>query len=307
MSPQRHGIVLEVQGSGPPVRVLLPVAVFASSAEQLRWDAFRMGHLKAADWSRAHVQVEPVCPEGQKSGAEFAFAITLFGPAKPVRRICRPGQLQRAQMLLASESASADQARLVAVYWDRQDPLPVPLAPMALPVTGASGWQLRRALSPVCLTVQDTAHGYLADISDRSLTRGAELGGALLGRFRNPDELAVEFAVAAADDGGSAAGFRFDSRFWAGLAKVGGHHGRRIVGWFHSHLCDQGHPSTLSERDLRIMHQHFAAPWLVTALLCASRHQPEVRWYHWQDGAVVERNGRSRASLNQDARDGDRI
>ena len=38
------------------------------------------------------------------------------------------------------------------------------------------------------------------------------------------------------------------------------------------------------------MHRHFAAPWLVTALVCALALRPQVQWYHWQDGAVVERH-----------------
>ena len=289
MSTHNDGVVLEVRQSGAPVRVLLSTAAFSPPAEQLRWDAFRLGHLGAADWSHTHVQVEPVCPHGQKSGAEFAFAVTLLNPARPVRRVYRPGQLQLAQLLLAPEYMARNTALSVVVYWDRQDPLPVPLAPMAMPVTPTNGWRPRRELLPVSLFVQDAVQGYLADIANRSLARGAELGGALLGRFSNPDEMIVECALAAADDGGSANGFRFDSRFWAGLAKLSGR-GRRIVGWFHSHLCDRGHPSQLSSLDLRIMHTHFAAPWLVTALVCASSQQLDVRWYHWQDGAVAERS-----------------
>ena len=303
MSTQRHGIELEIRGSGTPVRLSLPVGVFSPPAEQLRWDAFRLGHLRAADWSRVCVQVDPVCPPGQESDAEFAFAVTLLGPAKPVRRVYRPGQLQQVQMLLTSKLGFGEQPLSVAVYWNRLHPIPVPLAPMTIPVTDEAGWRPRRELSPVWLMVSDDVLGFLAAISDRSLTRGAELGGALLGRFRDPDELVIESAVAAADDGGSAGGFRFDSRFWAGLAKIGGRRSRRIVGWFHSHLCDQGHPSTLSELDLRIMHRHFAAPWLVTALVCASAHQPEARWYQWQDGAVVEHSVFDRASRKQETFD----
>ena len=301
MSPPRDGVVLEVQGSGAPVRVLLPMAAFSPPAEQLRWDAFRMGHLKPADWSCARVQVEPVFPDGRESGSDFAFAVTLLGSAQPVRRVYRPGQLQLARMLLAQEPAFGSQAPSVTVYWDRQDPLLVPLAPMAIPVTGANGWRPCRELLPLRLTVQDAVHGHLVDVSDRSLARGAELGGALLGRFPNPDQMVIECALAAEVDGGSASGFRFGSRFWAGLAKVDGRRGWRIVGWFHSHLCDRGYPSQLSEIDLRIMHMHFAAPWLVTALVCASSRQPRVRWYHWQDGAVLERDGLNFPPLGQNA------
>jgi len=176
---------------------------------------------------------------------------------------------------------------------------------MALPARGANGWRPRQELLPVSIIMQDGVDEHLATISDKSLARGAEFGGALLGRFASPDEMIVESTLPAADTGGSASGFRFDSCFWAGLAKLRRRTGRRILGWFHSHLCDQGHPSHLSELDLRIMHRHFAAPWLVTALICASNLQPEVRWYHWQDGAVVERHGLVCPSHDRNALDGD--
>jgi proteasome lid subunit RPN8/RPN11 len=159
-------------------------------------------------------------------------------------------------------------------------------------------------LALVRLTVSDSVREHLTTTSERSVARGAELGGALLGAFHGPDELVINSAIAAGDDGGFTSGFQFQPGFWVSLGKTGGRPNMRIVGWYHSHLCDQGHPSVLSDVDLRIMHQHFAAPWLVTALVCASRRDPLVRWYDWKDGSVVERTGSALALRNQQQPDG---
>ena len=166
-----------MRGLGPPIRRRLPVAVFSPSAEQLRWDAYRTGHLAAADWSRVRAQVEPVRPPGNDSGSEFAFALTLVGGAAPVRRIFRPGQLQSVQMALDAEPALGGQVTAATLYWDRRDPLPVPLAPMALPATRDNGWTPRRELGPARLIVGDAIRSRLAEVCARSLDLGTELGG----------------------------------------------------------------------------------------------------------------------------------
>jgi len=268
--------------------MVLPAGVFSPLAEQVRWDAFRMGCLQAADWVCARAHLEPVFAEEAKAG-EFAFAVTLIGSAKPVRLVARPSDVQGIRLFLASGSGLGNQPASVAVFWDLEAPLPIPLSRLILPTKERVRKPFSSQLAPMHWRVSADVRHFLAAVADKSLTEGTELGGALLGRVCSPDELIIESAVAAAGSGGSSASFRFSPGFWARLVETGLHGGQRVVGWFHSHLCDEGHPEGLSHTDLRIMYRHFAAPWLMTALVCVSRQGSQVQWYNWEGGAVVRR------------------
>jgi len=186
MSTHKYSIVLEVQGLEPPIRVALPVGVFAPPAEQLRWDAFRVGYLKASDWTHARAYVEPHGPRKQEADNQCAFVLTLRGGAKPVRQVYRPGQLQRAQLFLTARLPAGAAPRGVAVYWRCADPLPIPLAPLTIPVTEARRrkWVPCRELSPIRLAVAQGAREQLAIISTTSLTRSKERGAP--GSYQQP-------------------------------------------------------------------------------------------------------------------------
>jgi len=287
---------LVARGCGPELRLELPLGVFSPPAEQLRWDALRTGHLEPSKWSGARAEVAPVRPEAATSGDGFAFVFTLTGSVVPVRKVYRPAQLQRLRMLLASRLPSGGTVDAVDIHWPHQAPLQVPLGPVAMPLPGAERRSPRSDLPGMCLEVSTEVQDCLSLTARLSQSRGVEMGGALLGRLRSVDELAMESALFAAE-GASPDSFRFAPRFWLRLQHVCRRRRQRIVGWFHSHLCDRGHPAELSIVDLQLMHAHFALPWLVSALVCVCKDRTQVRWYQWADGAVVETRPRHQRPL----------
>ena len=277
-------------------KIKLPPSVFKTAAEQLRFDAVRSGNLSIDQWSKVQAYASPVCPDEAEPTGEFAFAITLRGDAKAIRILLKPEELQRLGLFVNARLPNEPDAESRFEFnWRGDGDLSVPLAPLRLPILSLNGPSVsqkrcKRTLhvEPVRLLVGHKAIRKFVALYKRSLATATELGGCLIGRMVDLDSTLIEDAVIAEDGSASANEFSYDPHFWLSARKTAEQAGKRVMGWIHSHLCDDGYPRTISYRDLLTCHEFFCSPWFVTALVCVSRHKPDVKWFTWSNGALVE-------------------
>ena len=274
----------------------LPPSVFKAAAEQLRFDAIRAGNLSIDQWSKVQAYASSVRLDQTEPTEEFVFAITLRGAYKDIRILLRAEELQRLNLFVnARLSDEPDAESCFEFRWKGDGDLPIPLAPLRLPISPANGplipqKRLKRILhlEPVRLIFGHQAVHKFVELYKRSLTTGTELGACLIGRMVDLDSTLIEDAAIAEDGSASANEFSYDPHFWLRARKTAEQTGNRIMGWIHSHLCDDGYPRTVSYRDLLTCHEFFCSPWFVTGIVCASRNKPDVKWFTWSNGALVE-------------------
>lgn len=290
-------IVLRVRGNGREFR--LPIDVFSSVAEQLRWDALRTGNLKAEHWSQVQAFVSPVYLDDEKPTQEFAFAITLKGDSKDIRRVYRPAEIQRLRLYVGLRSSDAwGVGHGLEIHWYSADKLQVPLAPAELPlplerIPVPEARQTMAKVKTTRLLVTDKARKLLAVLYQKSLAKKTELGGALLGSIPDLDTTMIRELRLAPSSGASEDHFSFEPRFWLEMHRACRRTNNRVVGWAHSHLCKhRKHPRTLSVQDLVTSYSYFNSPWLLTVLVCASPSYPDVKWFGWTNGSIVEQSDR---------------
>ena len=270
----------------------VPRDVFSTLAEQLRFDALRAGLLAPKDWSKVAAHVTTRTLDEETRSTAFVVTITLVGGAKPIRRIYRPGQIERFRMYVQRQLAKYPDfvGGEAEIHWKGlEQSLEVPLAPLVLPVhSRPRECDHPNELTAPRLTVTGNVMERLSVLANDSLSRGIEQGGCLIGRLPDLDNIVIDRVVRAPDAGGTSVRFCFDPRFWTGLLDDAVGPDCRIVGFVHSHLIDHGHGETLSARDLETAHLHFGMPWSIAGLVCASKRQSSVRWFGWQDGTMSE-------------------
>lgn len=277
----------------------IPASVFSSAAEQLRWDALRAGNLDAREWYTLQAFVSPVDLDHNKPMRDFVFAITLTGAHKDIKTLYRPRELQRLGLYLECQFPGVlTSGYMLELHWRGPDQMEVPLAPLQLPLPvenlpSAEERNAKIEAEPNRLLVTDKARKQLVVLYKQSLNEKREAGGCLLGRLVDLDTIAIESVEHAPDRGASANEFVFEPNFWLEINRLSRQSGNSIVGWVHSHLCDNGYPRNLSLVDYVTSHMFFNAPWLTTALVCVSRQSPDVKWFGWLNGTLLDQSDRT--------------
>lgn len=291
--PSKFRLVAEYPGWS--IALNLPSWVFSQLAEQLRWDSLRVGHIGLAEWSTIKAYV--TCwPRDEFEPNQVKIDLLIEGRRNPVSKCYDTSKLQRFDLFVQSSchrlvgkaSQSYEQIKLEWVGPEIRPGLPVPLSPLRVPAVQPIVLSKSRSyLRPLRLIVSEQVELALRQLSEQSLSLGVELGGCLVGQMPDKDTVSITEIVSASQGAGSEAQFKFEPHFWLRVNSRLADTGLHIFGWYHSHLCDEGYPASLSRQDLAIFHNHFAAPWSVGALVCASFRHPAVKWFGWKDGNVV--------------------
>ena len=292
MDDKNEGFYIIADCGDGSVKVRLPNRVFSPLAEQLRWDSIRAGLISRDDWFKV-AAFAAAWPTGAPQFEQVVISLVTQS-GNPLCRCFAVSRLQGLDLFITSRlltSSDSPQCQEVILEWSggkTEWGVRVPLSPFKLPF----GKFMRKSrpdlpIGPSRLFVSENVKVTLEELSNESIRRKAELGGCLIGRIPDLDSVVVTDAVCALPDVASPEQFHFNPRFWLDVSSGLAHSGTRILGWFHSHLCDSGFPRALSHCDLEIFHKHFTAPWSVAALICASKEQFEIKWFGWQQGCVV--------------------
>jgi len=294
LSANTDGFEVVADFGGQSVSLALPGRVFAPLAEQYRWDLLRSGRLEADAWSsvRAYAVLQP-----QGDPARSAVTIILVREGrKKLRRTYDISNWQGLALYVGSVLCTEEgtslpdsvSVRLRFVGGDAGSAVHVPLVPSRLPIEKV----VRRGCDVgnsglLYLEMSEPATSAFLDLAGATRRQGVELGGCLVGRMPRLDKFVVTELVAAPLSAGSPGSFSFEPRFWLDVgSRLAGAASLRVLGWYHSHLCNAGYPSTLSAQDLAVFYRHFPAPWHIAALVCASTEECELKWYGWRDGSI---------------------
>lgn len=292
MGVQTEGFYIIAEGDDGFAKVRLPNRVFSPLAEQLRWDSIRSGKITFDDWSSVAAYAAAWSADTSRFEQVAISLVTQSG--NPLCRCFTVSRLQGLELFITSRlltSSDRPQCLKVSLEWSGGKTkwgVPVPLLPLQLPVAKLMPHRRNGPdIEPSLLFVRENVRMTLEELSTESIKQEAEMGGCLIGRIPDLDSIVVTDAVCALTDAASSEQFYFNPRFWLDVSSGLAHSGTRILGWFHSHLCDLGFPRDISHRDLEIFHKHFTAPWSVAALICASNELLEIKWFGWQQGCVV--------------------
>lgn len=280
-------------------RVLdIPTRVFSTAAQCLRWDAVRSGELSPEQWSGVQAFVSTVCLDENEPTREFAICIVIESNGKAIRRIYKPGELERFNLYVESKLPGGLQQDSIELHMMCDGRLRVPLSKIPLPF--ASDGIVRRNdsgehrdIGPPRLVLTHDAMKNFKGLYWLARRREVELGGCLLGQVPDPDTIIVsDVIMLPVRDDGSPDHVVFDPRLWIQARQCCIEAGNRIIiGFVHSHLIDErGHPNALSLRDKIIAHNFFSAPWSVMALVCVARVSPCVKLYFWNNGVLTVLN-----------------
>ena len=292
MVANKKGFYISAKRDNSSVRIHLPNRVFSPLAEYFRWGAFRAGNISFGDWSKI-TGYASAWPEDTSQFEQIAISLVAQS-RRLLRRCFSVSNLQALELFITSRLPSCfDNLQCLKINFEWTEGenewgVPVPLLPLQHPVIKlmhqrTNGLDIEAPTVFVCKNVEII----LKNLSKESIKREAELGGCLIGQIPDLDSIVVTDAVCALTNAASPGQFSFTPRFWCDVAHLA-NNGTRILGWFHSHLCDLGYPKGLSHCDLEIFHKHFTAPWSVAALICASSQQFEIKWFGWQQGCVVQ-------------------
>jgi len=271
----------------------VPARVFSGQVEQLRWSMLQQGQISAEQWYSAKAFVRPAAFDKDN---QSRIAVTLVVAAHdPIIKSFAIAELQGLRLFAQSrfgdenESAKSEVMSLELEWQGSKDTLgmPVPLLPLRIPMASARCSQSRKAQTSY-LSISQRAIAAFDALSAGATKHGAETGGCLVGRIASLKTLEILDVFAAQGNNASAEQFAFKRRFWLDANLRLSATDCSVVGWCHSHLCDAGYPRTLSRQDLEIFHLHFAAPWSIGVLLCASQDKTETKWFSWDNGNVVE-------------------
>lgn len=294
MASKSRGFHLTAEYTGWSISADLPTRMFSQLAEQLRWDSLRTGRISPSEWSAIKAYVA-ICSTDKSEQTQVKISL-MRGSANPVSRLYNPSTLQRLELFAHSScyrftGICPQHCEKIELKWvgpEVEPGLPLPLLPLRLPVKESSIQPKSRSDSlPLTLIVSKQSQRALKELSEESLKLGAELGGCLIGHMPNIDTIVIREVLYASKEATSVEQFKFEPYFWLNANSYIADIGLHIFGWHHSHLCDSGYPASLSNLDLTVFHNHFAAPWSVAALVCASSNGPEIKWFGWQDGNVV--------------------
>ena len=291
---QECGLRMLAERTDRTLLVDIPSRIFSPLAEQLRWDSLRAGNLRLEDWSgiKAFASLDSA---DESEDAELVITLVQ----QDGNRICRrhsiadwQGLALFAQSTLSNNNQTGSgQAYKIGLRWSGNHDelgLAVPLSPLCIPVEKVQAPSKPTSKpGPLKVFVTKDVSSALTDLAEQSLKHEVEVGGCLLGRMPDLDNIVITEAACASKAEASEGQFSFDPRFWLDVNTRSVGTGTKILGWFHSHLCDNGYPTSLSSLDILVFHAHFVAPWSVGALICASADESEVKWFGWQDGCVV--------------------
>jgi hypothetical protein len=209
---------------------------------------------------------------------ETHWAFCLVGEGLPRPRVVRPEPEVEGVVEVAPYSeGEAPPFRIRRVP---EEPLPeASLAEFGVGYAGTDGAAFAKVL------IHQSLHNELT--GTRPLSDQVEEGGFLIGRaYRDRDAsgtylLEVTAALAAEHTGASLLHFTFTGDSFDAVKRAlrEAHPGKRLLGWYHTHLFAATTEMGLSSIDLQLHFTTFRQPWQLAGLVNLDGHQRTLRFY----------------------------